>query len=352
MYIKGAKPNTVVSTGFAVIRPRDIDSRYTHYVLTSDPFIEHLTANATGSAYPAVSPEIIAKTLIPLPPKDEQKRIGEILGALDEKIELNHRMNRTLEAIARAIFKSWFVDFEPVRAKMEGRWRRGESLPGFPAHLYDLFPDRLVDSELGGIPEGWAVGTLGSVAENPRRSIQPDQIEAHTPYIGLEHMPRRCIALSDWGHTEEIESSKFGFRRGEILFGKLRPYFHKVGIAPIDGVCSTDILVIIPREPEWTYFVLGHVSAVDFIDYTNASSTGTKMPRTSWQDMARYKVALPPKRLALTFTDQIHPLIERIIANIYESHTLADLRNVLLPKLISRELQVKDTEQVIGRALR
>jgi Restriction endonuclease S subunits len=97
---------------------------------------------------------------VPIPPLPEQRAIAHILGTLDDKIELNRRMSETLEQMARALFKAWFVDFEPVRAKMEGRWRRGESLPGLPAHLYDLFPDRLVDSELGEIPEGWRVGTV------------------------------------------------------------------------------------------------------------------------------------------------------------------------------------------------
>ena len=96
-----------------------------------------------------------------LPPLPEQRAIAHVLGTLDDKIELNRRMNETLEEMARALFKSWFVDFDPVRAKMEGRWRRGESLPGLPADLYDLFPDRLVPSELGEIPEGWEVKTLG-----------------------------------------------------------------------------------------------------------------------------------------------------------------------------------------------
>ena len=102
--------------------------------------------------------------MVDMPPLPEQRAIAHILGTLDDKIELNRRMNETLEAMARALFKSWFVDFDPVRAKMEGRWRPGESLPGLPAHLYELFPERLVDSELGEIPEGWEVAPLSSLA--------------------------------------------------------------------------------------------------------------------------------------------------------------------------------------------
>ena len=126
--------------------------------------IEHelpgLLAEATGSTFPNVSAQQLSQ--IPFPNLDEadQRAIAHVLGTLDDKIELNRRMNETLEEMARALFKSWFVDFDPVRAKMEGRWRRGESLPGLPADLYDLLPDRLVSSELGGIPEGWKVKTF------------------------------------------------------------------------------------------------------------------------------------------------------------------------------------------------
>jgi len=197
-----------------------------------------------------------------------------------------------------------------------------------------------VEATRDGLPRGWHEGTLGELAENPRRGVQPDELKPTTPYIGLEHMPRRCIALSEWGHAGELESNKFEFRRGEILFGKLRPYFHKVGVAPLDGVCSTDILVVRPKEAEWFGFVLGHVSSVELVNHTDAASTGTKMPRTNWSDIARYEVALPPKAPAANFTEKIRPLIERITANIHESRTLAALRDTLLPKLLSGELRV------------
>ncbi|MBC7260686.1 MAG: restriction endonuclease subunit S, partial [Chloroflexi bacterium] len=297
---------------------------------------------------------------IRIPPLPEQCAIAHILGTLDDKIELNRRMSETLEQMARALFKAWFVDFEPVRAKCRGdldgrpRWRRGVGAdddsplqPGLPAHLYDLFPDRLVDSELGESPEGWEVGTLGDVADNPRRGVQPNSIQPDTPYIALEHMPKRCIALSDWGVADGLESNKFEFRKGEILFGKLRPYFHKVGVAPVDGVCSTDIVVVAPKSAVWFGFVLGHVSSVEFVEYTNAGSTGTKMPRTSWAEMARYTVALPPQAVARAFTETLQPFVDRIIAGVRESRTLAALRDALLPKLIRGEIRVRDAERFL-----
>jgi type I restriction enzyme S subunit len=249
------------------------------------------------------------------------------------------------------------VDFDPVRAKAEGRdplpAPQGEAARqagGLPKSLADLFPDRLVDSELGEIPEGWKVGTLGDIAEHPRRSVRPTEIDAQTPYIALEHMPQRCIALAKWGYGDGLESNKFRFNRGEILFGKLRPYFHKVGVAPLDGVCSTDIVVIRPKAEPWFGFVLGHVSANEFVDYANAGSTGTKMPRTSWADMGRYEVVLPPEPVAEAFTGLVQPLIERIIAGIHESRTLAALRDALLPRLVSGKVRVKDAAKFVEEA--
>jgi len=320
------------------------DPRYTSYYLGHPSVREWIVRHAHGATMPNLNTSILGACPFVEPPIEEQRAIAHILGTLDDKIELNRKQNETLEAMARALFKAWFVDFEPVRAKMEGRWQRGQSLPGLPAHLYDLFPDRLVASELGEIPEGWGVGKLGDVAVNPRRSVQPNQIDEGTPYIALEHMPKRCIALAEWGMADGLESNKYEFKRGEILFGKLRPYFHKVGLAPVDGVCSTDIVVIAPKLPMWFGFVLAHASSDVFVEYTNAGSTGTKMPRTNWTDMARYAVAMPTDDVATAFNLHIHAISEEIIARIHESKSLAQLRDTLLPKLISGELRIRDAE--------
>ncbi len=148
-------------------------------------------------------------------------------------------------------------------------------------------------------------------------------------------MPRKSIALAEWGRAESAESGKSEFHTGEILFGKLRPYFHKVGVAPTDGVCSTDIVVVVPKEELWFGVVLGHTSSDEFIEYTNASSAGTRMPRTSWTDMARFPLVVPPIALASAFTDQVRPAIDRIASSVHENRTLANVRDSLLPALVS-----------------
>ena len=303
------------------------------YLLCTAEYRHEILASATGTTVKHTSPGRILAHKTAIPPLEEQRAIAHILGTLDDKIELNRRMNETLEAMARALFQSWFVDFDPVRAKAAGRDT------GLPREIADLFPDRFQDSESGKIPKGWKIGTFGNVAEHQRRSIQPDRIEPETPYIALEHMPRHCIAISNWDGAENLESNKFEFKKGEILFGKLRPYFHKVGIAPVDGVCSTDIVVIAPKREDWFGFVLGHAMSDAFVKHLNAGSTGTKMPRTSWSAMARYTITIPTESVAAAFADRLRPVIERMIFGIHHSRTLAAIRDALLPRLISGELK-------------
>ncbi len=284
----------------------------------------------------------LAEIKVPYPSIEEQRIISNFLWNLDDKIEINRQMNETLETMARAIFKSWFVDFDPVRAKMEGR-----KPYGMDEETAALFPDELEDSELGEIPKGWEIGNFGDIAKNPRRQIKPKDVPYNTPYIGLEHMPRRSIALDNWGYVTEVKSNKYLFHQEEILFGKLRPYFHKVGIAVIDGICSTDILVVIPKSPKWFSLVLNHISSTEFVNFTTASSTGTKMPRTNWGDMKKYEIIIPPIEIAGVFNNKVSLLINDIKFNILQSRTLASIRDTLLPKLISGEIRIRDAEKFL-----
>ena len=313
--------------------PHKIDPAYLSYFFGLRSFQEYIRAIAVGATMPSLNTKILSDVVIVYPSLSEQRAIAHILSILDDKIELNQRMNATLEEMARALFKSWFIDFDSVRAKMEGRDT------GLPKHIADLFPDRMMDSELGEIPEGWAIGQITDIAVSPRRGVNPVDLLNDTPYIGLEHMPRHSIALVDWGIAGNVASQKSIFEKGDILFGKLRPYFHKVGIAPINGVCSTDIVVIVPKTKEWFAYLLACVSSHEFVAYANQTSTGTKMPRTSWKVMSDYKLCMPPASLVQVFQNITLPMLEHIIHNIQESHILTSLRNILLPKLISSEIR-------------
>jgi type I restriction enzyme S subunit len=328
---------------FRVLDEEAVDPDYLYYWLACPEFLVQAAGiKAQTDMADYISLRDLRQVRVSLPPIEIQREVGQALRCSDDRIELNRRMSATLEGIARTIFRSWFVDFDPVRAKMEGRDPLGMS-----ADVAALFPERLMHSELGEIPQGWEVGTLGDVAEQQRGGVAPDQIDADTPYIALEHMPRRSIALSDWTRAGGVASNKFGFKTGEILFGKLRPYFHKVGVAPVAGVCSTDIVVISPTSSHWFGFALSHISSDEFVAYTDATSTGTRMPRTTWADMAKYRVALPTPGVAEAFTQVARPVVDCIIVSIHESRSLAGLRDALLPKLISGQIRLKDAERLV-----
>jgi type I restriction enzyme, S subunit len=291
---------------------------YLYYWLSSTEGQHYIFSRVSQVGVPQIQTPLstLRQAALPVPSLAEQIVITTILGKLDDKIELNRRMNETLESIVRAIFKSWFGGFDTVRGRAE-------------------------------LPTGWTDGKFGDVAENVRDQVVPSEAPLATPYIGLDHMPRRSISLSEWGRADGVASNKFAFETGDILFGKLRPYFHKVGVAAIDGVCSTDILVIRPNEPLWFSFVLGHASSSEMVDFADAGSTGTKMPRTSWSELTRFAIAIPPRELAQKFNDAALPLVQRIRANIHESRTLASLRDSLLPKLMSGAIRIKDAEQTV-----
>ena len=317
-----------VSNNAMAIWPKRGNPRFLYYALTYNPPF----AVVTGSAQPQITRRDLSTFFIPWAEKRIQDEIAALLDMFDDKIELNRRMNETLEAMARAIFKDWFVDFGPTRAKMEGR------APYLAPDLWNLFPARL-DPDTG-LPEGWEIGTLADVAEPERRTVNPADMPGGTPYIGLEHMPRRCIALAEWDSSNEVSSNKSVFEAGDFLFGKLRPYFHKVGIAPVDGICSTDIVVLRSSRPHWQAFVLACISSEDFVAYTDQTSTGTKMPRTSWKTMSRYELCIPDDQIAEQFQAIVAPMLDRIARNIHESRTLAQTRDLLLPKLMSGEISV------------
>ena len=306
-----------------------------------------------GAVFSSLRCADVPKFELPIPPLDEQEGISGLLDDLDDKIELNRGMNETLEAMAQAIFRDWFVDFGPTRRKIDGATDPVEIMGGLVTdpdrarELADLFPGRLGHE---GLPEGWKEGTLGDIARAVGTTISPSQIVPDTPYIGLEHMPRRSIALEEWEAASKVSSNKTAFRRGQVLFGKLRPYFHKVGIAPVDGVCSTDIVVLDAADHHARAMIAACVSTDEFVAFTDQGSTGTKMPRTSWGNMKKYKIALAPDAVVQSYSAIVSPLMDKIVMAIHENRTLAANRDLLLPKLVSGEIRLRDADAVLEAA--
>jgi type I restriction enzyme S subunit len=320
-----------------------VNPMFVYYWFRSPMGQHYLHSRMSQTGVPAIASPL--KTLreapIPLPRRAEQDKIAATLDCLESSIELNRRMNQTLEEIARALFKFWFVDFGPVRAKAEGRWKKGESLPGMPADMWDLWPSEFEDSEIGEIPKGWKVEGLGEVSTCRREMVDPSEIDPEERYVGLEHITPLSLSLWNRGRVGDTVSGKARFKRGDVLFGKLRPYFHKVCVPSFDGVASTDILSITPKSSHWFGFILGHLDSSALVDYATAASNGTKMPRTNWADLASWQVAVPSPELAHAYSSRIAPMISKLGSAIDESGMLAAARDALLPKLLSGEIRVK-----------
>lgn len=220
-----------------------------------------------------------------------------------------------LEDAARQVYQEWFV-----RLRFPGR-----------EHT------RIVD----GVPEWWERKKLGEVCFDVREAVFPDALEPDTPYIGLEHIPRRSISLTEWGSAVQVTSTKLRFREGEILFGKIRPYFHKVGIAFVDGVASSDAIVIRPKEEKLNGLVLMTVSSDPFVANTSQTMReGSKMPRADWKQMKEYPVAVPPDGLLTTFNETIDSITAQLKNLTFQNQKLRTARDLILPKLMSGEIGV------------
>jgi type I restriction enzyme S subunit len=303
-------------------RPSKVDPFFLLYALQSDFGQGELKARATGTTVAGIKQSELRQVRIPIFPLPTQRRIGRILSAYDDLIENNTRRIRILEEMARAIYREWFVDFR---------------FPGYQKV-------RMVDSAMGKIPQGWEAVTLGELCGEVRRGVQPDEVEPETPYFGLEHLPRKSIALSDWGKAKDVQSTKLAFKKGEILFGKIRPYFHKVGVAPVDGVCSSDAIVIVPKNPGVFGVVLSCVSSEAFVAHATRTSQGTKMPRANWGVLVRYPTALPPKPLLAQFNSLITHMVAQVQNMVFRIRNLRQTRDVLLLKLISGEVDVSELD--------
>jgi len=285
---------------------------------------------------------------ITVPPLSEQRAIAHILGTLDDKIELNRRMSETLEAMARALFKSWFVDFDPVRAKAEGRD------PGLPKPLADLFPARLVDSELGEIPEGWEMGTFAQIAEVLRDQINP----LDSPDTPFRHFSIPAFDEGQWPKDEfgdAIKSQKSRVPPGVVLLSKLNPEIERVWLVDVENddeaVCSTEFLVLRPSIRFGRSFMYCLARSRLFRQGIEGLVTGTSKShqRAQAPSILALPVVLPSPPTTQAFECQAEPLLTRSLRCRTESRALAALRDALLPKLISGELRVKDAERFLMR---
>ena len=335
------EPFFVIDTAFYLKPKADLDTRWAYYqLLTQD-----INGMDSGSAIPSTSREDFYGLPVDVPPLPKQRDIAHVLGTLDDKIELNRRINETLEAMARALFKSWFVDFDPVRAKMEGRWRPGDSLPGLPSSHYDLFPDRLVDSELGEMPEEWEVKALGEVVRlNPREPMKRGTL---APYLDMAALPTSGSSPDNPVLREYKSGTRF--RNGDTLLARITPCLENGKTALVQSLAtgtvgwgSTEFIVlraVPPVPPEYTYLLARDDG---FREHAIQSMTGTSgRQRVQVDALAPYSLPGPPAEFWNEFSALVSPLFARIEVNRRESLALAAQRDALLPGLVSGELRVE-----------
>ena len=333
------------------VRPNNskIDSAYLSYFFGLPTFKEHIRGIAVGATMPSLNTQILRDVII-LHPQDlkEQCAIAHILGTLDDKIELNRRMNETLEAMARALFKSWFVDFDPVRAKAEGRD------PGLPQPLADLFPDSFEESELGEIPRGWRVGTFRDVVSISKESENPlDAPEVEFSHFSIPAFDENRGPKLEIG--EAIKSLKFRVPADAVLMSKLNPEIERVWLVDVAiterAVCSTEFLVLLAKSLFGRSFVYNLARSVDFRRKLQGLVTGTSKSHQRAQPEAVLNLGtiLPSPDILDTFEKIVAPLLQGAQVKQRESRTLAALRDTLLPKLISGELRVPDAEKLAAR---
>ena len=326
--------------------PVRTDARYVYYVMCSAEYRHEVLASATGTTVKHTSPDRIKQFRLHLPPLPEQRAIAHILGTLDDKIELNRRMNETLEEMARALFKSWFVDFDPVRAKMEGRWHPGESLPGLPTDQYDLFPDRLVDSELGEIPEGWEVGVLDDMVEllsggTPKTSV-PSYWDGDIPWYTAKDAPNGSDVFAV---DTERKITPLGVKNSAT-----RVLDAATTVITARGTVGRLTCLGVPMAMNQTcYGIRGARSYPDFFTYWNVRMAvdqlqtrthGTIFDTITRQTFKLVDTVIPPAKVAKAFEGLVSTLMHRILRNLHEGQVLTDIRDTLLPKLVSGELRV------------
>jgi type I restriction enzyme S subunit len=340
-------------TGLIRFRPKteEIDAGFLRAFLGSSAFMQQVEAMASGSVIRHFGPMHLKQMALPLPPIGEQCAIGNMAKLIAERLRNQSQTNETLEAMARALFKAWFVDFEPVRAKIEGRWQRGQSLPGLPAYLYDLFPDRLVESKLGEIPEGWEMCSLDSIANY----LNGLALQKFPPESDDEFLPVIKIAQLRAGNTNGADRASARIKPeyvivdGDVLFswsGSLEVEVWNGG----QGALNQHLFkVTSDTVPKWFYFFATRHHLQNFREI--AADKATTMGHIQRKHLTDARIAVAPPESMKAFDIAIAPLFDQLVSNAQQSRTLAALRDTLLPKLISGELRVSEVEETMAEAM-
>lgn len=296
----------------------NISKKFIFFILQQQNFQNYAKSQANGTTIKNVSLKQMREYEFLLPPLEAQERIAEILSTLDDKIELNAQINQNLEAQARAIFKSWFIDFEP--------FRDGE----------------FVDSELGPIPKGWSPGVLADIVDFCKQRIRVSELSP-TTYISTENMLPNGGGIVDASSLPSVEYVT-AFQKNDVLVSNIRPYFKKIWYCAFSGGCSNDVLCFSAKKTIPSEYIYSILNDEIFFAYVTAGAKGTKMPRGDKSQIMAYPVIRPADSALKKFSELMRPMIAQIRINENESQCLSQLRDTLLPKLMSGEIDVSAVE--------
>lgn len=304
---------------------RFADLMYVFYTLKFKK--NELVGRAGGSIQKNLYVSALETLLLNHQDLSEQKKIAAVLSAIDSKIDCNNRITAELEAMAKTIYEYWFVQFD---------------FPGVDGKPYKSSGGEMIYNPIlkRGIPAGWEVLKLNDLVGLIKGNVSPSDVAENTPYVGLEHIGRKTIFLSDWANSDTAASDKAVFRKNDILFGKIRPYFHKVTVAPFDGITSTDTLIMRPKSSVFLGLALETVFSDAFVEVATQSSTGSKMPRADWNILQDYKIPVPDMHLLNSFNAVFEKVLAKIHLSGIENRKLMELRDWLLPVLMNGQVTV------------
>lgn len=338
----------------------DIPQGYLYWLLRSPIYRKYCRAHAIGTTNLSIAREDFLAFPVPKPTLREL-RLVKVLDALDDKIELNRRMNATLEAMARALFQSWFVDFEPVRAKLDGR-----TPAGLDPSTFSLFPSHLVESSLGSIPQGWTVATLGQSCESGGGGIQTgpfgtqlhasDYVDIGIPSIMPSDLRDNRIDVSGIARIRESDAERlraYRVQAGDVVYSRRGDVERRSLIRRDEHgwLCGTGCLRVRFGQgglvPLFGAYYLGTAESRAWVV---RHAVGATMPNLNTSILGGLPLVVPPRALQKVFSEIVGPWDERATVALHESRTLADLRDALLPKLLSGELRVPEAEELVSVA--
>lgn len=316
----------------------DADTRFLFYRLCASDYRHHVLSTASGSTVRHTSPSRIYEFATILPPLDEQRAIASVLGALDDKIEQNRRTAQALEQLARAIFRAWFVDFEPVKAKAAG----ATSFPAMPNQVFEALPSEIYSCPSGSAPSGWTLEPLDqAIKVNPARRLQRGTI---APYLPMSQIPTTTHVADGWSMREVGTGSKF--TNGDTLVARITPCLENGKTAFVDFLKqgevawgSTEYIVLRPNQPippVWAY-LLARTS--EFRTFSIRSMSGTSgRQRVPYDALSKFNVAVAPASIMEAFAEIVEPVLARSSAAIRESKKLVEMRDLMLPRLLSERI--------------